>query len=102
MVSTPLPCLSLWVYIRVPSWARCCFLSICKSEVTLVGSQDKLLELCPFLASGLSLAGSPISLSPSTRILGVTFDSSLNFDSRVSEICKTITYHLNALAHIRR
>ena len=73
-----------------------------KSEVTLVGSRDKLRELCPFLASGLSLAGSPISLSPSTTILGVTFDSSLNFDSHVSEICRTVNYHLNALAHIRR
>ena len=72
-----------------------------KSEILLVGTQDRRRRVTPLLASGLSVAGSPLSLSSSSKLLGVTFDSALNFDSHVSEICRTANFHLRALAHIR-
>ena len=77
-------------------------LNASKSEIVLVGSRDKHRAVSTLLSSDLSLAGSSVQLSTSTKILGVTFDSSLNFDLHVTEICKTVNYHLNALAHIRR
>ena len=40
--------------------------------------------------------------SPTLLILCVTFDSALNFNSHVTEICKSANFHLRALAHIRQ
>ena len=48
------------------------------------------------------IAGSAIPLAKTVKILGVTFDSSLSFDSHISEICKTANFHLSALSHIRQ
>ena len=54
------------------------------------------------LSSHLSVAGSPLVLSSTSKILGIIFDPTLNFDAHISEVCKTANYHLRALAHIRR
>lgn len=72
-----------------------------KSEILLVGTQEKRRALNPLFASGLTIAGSPVSLSSSTRILGITFDSALSFDAHISEVCISANYHLRAFAHIR-
>ena len=73
-----------------------------KSEILLVGTQEKRRAVGPSLSSGLTIAGAPISLSSSSKILGVTFDPSMSFDLHISEICKSANYHLRALAHIRK
>ena len=54
------------------------------------------------LISGVSVAGSFVPLVNSTKILGVTVDSTLSLDCHVSEICRTINFHLRALSHIRQ
>src|SRR5277367_4047036 len=72
-----------------------------KSEALLIGTRDGRTSACASLGSTLTVAGSPITFSSSTKILGVTLDSSLNFDAHVSEICRSANYHLRALSHIR-
>src|SRR5277367_42917 len=73
-----------------------------KSEILLVGSREKrrLAELS--ISSNLTIAGSTVPLSSTTKILGLVFDSSLSFDSHISEVCRSANYHLRALAHIRQ
>ena len=72
-----------------------------KSDALLVGTRDGRASVMPSLTSGPSIAGCNIPLSVSTKILGVTFDSALNFDPHISNICKSANYHLKALTHIR-
>jgi hypothetical protein len=72
-----------------------------KSQVLLVGTRDGCKSVLPHISSDLTLAGSPLPLSFSVKILGVTFDSSMSFDAHVSEICRTANYHLCALSHVR-
>jgi len=59
-----------------------------KSEILLVGSREKrrLAEL--LISSNLTIAGSTVPLSSTTKILGLVFDSSLSFDSHISEVCQ--------------
>ena len=45
--------------------------------------------------------GSTVSLSDKITTLGVTFDSTLSFNSHVSYVCKASYSHLQALKHIR-
>lgn len=70
-----------------------------KSEILLVGSREKrrLAELS--FSSNLTIACSTVPLSSTTKILGLVFDSSLSFDSHISEVCRSANYHLSALAH---
>ena len=72
-----------------------------KSEALLVGTREGRSSVSTSLTSGISLAHSNIPLSSSVKVLGVTFDPALNFDTHISEICKSANYHLKALAHIR-
>jgi len=72
-----------------------------KSEVLLVGTQEKRKVLSLSLQSHLVLAGTPVVLSSTSKILGVTFDPALNFDAHVSDICRSANFHLRALSHIR-
>ena len=44
--------------------------------------------------------GSPISMSDSIKLLGVTIDSSLPFNKHVSLICQSCQYYIRALRHI--
>ena len=40
-------------------------------------------------------------LSTSVKLLGVTFDHTMTFDSHIAEVCRSAQYHLRALRHIR-
>ena len=73
-----------------------------KSDVLLVATREKRKVLNLALDSGLTIAGSSVKLSSTSKILGLTFDAALSFDSHISEVCKSANYHLRALAHIRR
>lgn len=72
-----------------------------KSEVLLIGTPEKCKAALRILSQELTIAGSPISLSSSAKILGVTLDPQLNFDKHITDICRSANYHLKALAHIR-
>ena len=45
--------------------------------------------------------GSPIPISDSIKLLGVTIDSLLAFNKHVSLICQSCQYHIRALRHNR-
>src|SRR6476469_1949081 len=72
-----------------------------KSEVLLIGTREGCKIFRPLLMSNLTISGTPLPLSSSVKILGVTFDSTLSFDAHVSDICRSANYHLNALSHVR-
>jgi hypothetical protein len=46
------------------------------------------------------IAGAPVPQSSSIKLLGVTLDETLSFDSHISEVCRA--YHLKAFKHIRK
>ena len=48
-----------------------------------------------------SVAGMPVVLSDSIKILGVVFDKNVTFDSNISHVSKSCFYHIRALHHIR-
>jgi len=73
-----------------------------KSEVLLIGTREKRKVLSLSLGSGLTIAGTSIDLSSTSKLLGVIFDPALSFDSHISQVCKSANYHLRALSHIRR
>jgi len=73
-----------------------------KSVVLLVGTREKRKVLNLSLGSRLTIAETPIDLSPTAKILGLTIDSALSFDSHISEVCRSANYHPRSLAHIRR
>ena len=70
-----------------------------KSDAILFGTQQRLHHF-PTL-SDINIAGSTVSLSDKITTIGVTLDSTLTFNSHVSNICKTSYFHLHALKHIR-
>ena len=70
-----------------------------KSEAILLGThpRNKSLENI----TQVDVNGSPIPISDSIKLLGVTIDSSLAFNKHVSLICQSCQYHIRALRHIR-
>jgi hypothetical protein len=70
-----------------------------KSDAILFGTQQRLHNF-PSIAN-INIAGSTVNLSNKITTLGVTLDSTLSFNSHVSNICKTSYFHLQALKHIR-
>ena len=70
-----------------------------KSDAILFGTQQRLHHFTNIPT--INIAGSVVNLSNKITTLGVTLDSTLNFNSHVSAVCKTSYYHLQALKHIR-
>jgi hypothetical protein len=70
-----------------------------KSDAILFGTQQRLRHFSSIRT--INIAGSVINLSDKITTLGVTLDSTLNFNSHVSSVCKASYYHLQALKHIR-
>jgi hypothetical protein len=70
-----------------------------KTELMLVSSatQLKLYDQ----SKHLDVAGTKAALQKTVKILGVTLDSHLAYDSHVSSICNACSYHMHALRHIR-
>ena len=52
--------------------------------------------------SDIIVSTQSIPPSSSIKVVGVTFDSKLTFSQHISEVCKTVNFHLLALRHIRR
>ena len=49
----------------------------------------------------INVAGTPVALSDSIKILGVVLDKNLTFDFHISHVSKSSFYHIRALRHIR-
>ena len=70
-----------------------------KSEAILLGTHPRNKSLDNI--TQVDVNGSPIPISDSIKLLGVTIDSSLAFNKHVSLICQSCQYHIRALCHIR-
>ena len=70
-----------------------------KTEIMTVGSRGQLKRLDG--AASVSVGGAQLGWSESVKIIGVTFDRSLNFEKHVAGVCQTSAYHTRALRHIR-
>ena len=70
-----------------------------KSEVIRTGTSAQLNKINN---DPVTVAGIPVSPKTHIKMLGVTFDSRLNFEKHVTETCSTASYHLRGLRHIRK
>ena len=70
-----------------------------KTEIMTVGSRGQLKKLDG--TASVSVGGVQLSWSESVKIVGITFDRSLNFKKHVAEVCQTSAYHTRALRRIR-
>jgi len=69
-----------------------------KSEVIYFGTRQRLCNL----QSTICVAGHDVISSETVKILGVTFDSTLSFQTHVNNVVRSCNFHLCALRHIRR
>jgi len=49
----------------------------------------------------VNVAGSIVPFTDAVKLLGVTIDRHLTFDSHIQNVCKAVYYHIQALKHIR-
>jgi len=49
----------------------------------------------------VKVSGCVVPLTDTVKLLGVTIDRHLTFDSHVQNVCKSAYYHIRALKHIR-
>jgi hypothetical protein len=81
-------------------WQNGLLLNPDKSEVIFLGTRQRLTAMD--LPSSVSIAGCPIQVSATVKILGVKFDRSLTFADHVNDVVRACNFHLRALHHIRR
>ena len=55
----------------------------------------------PLPLNEVNIAGCTVPLSDGIKILGVTIDRHLTYNTRVQNISKSVNYHIRALKHIR-
>ena len=72
-----------------------------KSDVIITGTRHQIKT---FKESDIviKIAGAPIVPSETIKLLGVTFDSSLNMKRHVDSVCQVTNFHVRALKHIRK
>ena len=70
-----------------------------KTEVLNIGTRNGvgLMKDVPFV----QVAGCQIKPADDIKSLGVTLDCHLSFDKHVDLVCKSTSYHIRALRHIR-
>ena len=51
--------------------------------------------------SNINVAGTSVALSDKVKLLGVTLDRHLTFDSHIVQVCRSVHFHTRALRHIR-
>jgi len=71
------------------NWKRCS----CQLNSMLEQTSSQLIDV--------NVAGSIVLLTDTVKLLSVTIDSHLTFDSHVQNVCKSAYYHIQALNHIR-
>jgi hypothetical protein len=71
-----------------------------KSEAMLL-STTQLARASSLPLTDVKVAGCVVPLTDTVKLLGVTLDRHLTFDSHVQNVCKSAYYHIRALKHIR-
>ena len=67
-----------------------------KSEVLWTGTRQQVLSAASN-EPNLAIADLRVASARSVKITRVTFDSQLSFSDHISEVCKGVNYHLQAL-----
>ena len=70
-----------------------------KSEALLLGTSQRLKTLATL--GSVNISGTTVPLTTQIKLLGVTLDQSLSFDSHITALSKSCFYHIRALRHIR-
>ena len=70
-----------------------------KPEAIVLGTTQRSRSLP--ITSSVNVAGTLVQVFNQVRILGVTLDSTLSIDARISALLKSCFYHIRALRHIR-
>ena len=70
-----------------------------KTETICFGTNTRLKSLSNLTC--IEVAGTSVPLANQVKLLGVTFDSHLNFDEHISNVCSSSYFHISALCHIR-
>ena len=70
-----------------------------KTEVLIMGTRQMVQHI---ETPSVPLAGCDIKRCDVLKSLGVTIDEHLTFDKHVSDICRSTSFHIRALAHVRR
>ena len=70
-----------------------------KSEALLFGTGQRLKTLATI--GSVNISSTTVPLTTHIKLLGVTLDQSLSFDSHITALSKSCFYHIRALCHIR-
>ena len=70
-----------------------------KSEALLLGTSKRLKTISTL--SSVNISGTTVPLTTQIKLLGVTLDQSLSFDTHITALSKSCFYHIRALRHIR-
>ena len=70
-----------------------------KSEALLLGTSQRLKTLATL--GSVNISGTSVPLTTQIKLLGVTLDQSLSFDSHITALSKSCFYHICVLRHIR-
>ena len=70
-----------------------------KSEALPLGTGQRLKTLATI--GSVNISGTTVPLTTQIKLLGVTLDQSLSFDSHITALSKSCFYHIRALGHIR-
>lgn len=71
-----------------------------KSEAMLL-STAQLARAASLPLTDVNVAGCVVPFTDTVKILGVTIDRHLTFDTHVQNVCKSAYYHIRAMKHIR-
>ena len=92
--------------LKTPSFPYCAAFPIMvhpwilrKIDAILFGTYQSANSL--FNISNINVAGTPVALSDKVKLLGVTLDRHLTFDSHIVQVCRSAHFHTRALRHIR-
>ena len=83
---------------------NCLLLNPSKTELLVTGTRQQVTKFQNATAESpaFQFAGNSVSRSNSIRVLGVTIDQHLTFDSHVSKVVQSCNYHIRGLRHIRQ
>ena len=74
------------------------FLNPEKTDAVLFGTNQYVKSLSN--TSKLNVVGTSVALSNKVKLLGVTLDRHLTFDSHIMQVCRSAHFHTRALCHI--
>jgi len=74
-------------------------LHLTKTEAICFCTSPRLQSLSRL--TSIEVAGTYVTLVDYVKLLGVTFDEHLNFDTHISNVCSSSYFHICALRHIR-